>query len=204
MSMAVFCGIDWAEEHHDVAVVDTDGRLVAKRRIGEDAAGFGQLLEVLAEAGDSPETPIPVAIETTRSVAWCSASIWPAPVGSGCSRWTGRRSRRIQTGLVSASRSVARELRTAPGTTTIPLDLLSSHRLIPGEMQQPVAGRSNERVTVRAVLAVQCEQDPAFVSVVLLPPSMVGDRLVGVLVGQVIKVVIGNLDRESILFRAHR
>ena len=66
--MAVFCGIDWAEEHHDVAVVDTDGRLVAKRRIGEDAAGFGQLLEVLAEAGDSPETPIPVAIETTRGL----------------------------------------------------------------------------------------------------------------------------------------
>ena len=99
---------------------------------------------------------------------------------------------------------MARELRTVPGTTTIPLDLLSRYRLIPGEMQQPVAGRANERVTVRAFLAVQREQDPAFISVVLLPPSMVGDRLVGVLVGQVIKVVIGNLDRESIRFRAHR
>jgi hypothetical protein len=76
---------------------------------------------------------------------------------------------------------------------------LSGYRLIPGEVQQPVAGSANERVTVRAVLAVQGEQDSAFVSVVLLPPSMVGDGLVGVLVGQVSKVVIRNLDRESIL-----
>jgi hypothetical protein len=33
---------------------------------------------------------------------------------------------------------------------------------------------------------------------------MVGDQLVSVLVGQVLKIVVGNLDRESILFRAHR
>lgn len=66
--MAMSCGIDWSEDHHDVAVVDADGRLVAKRRIGDDAAGYGQLLEVLAEAGDRPETPIPVAIETARGL----------------------------------------------------------------------------------------------------------------------------------------
>lgn len=68
MPMAMSCGIDWSEDHHDVAVVDADGRLVAKRRIGDDAAGYGQLLEVLAEAGDRPETPIPVAIETARGL----------------------------------------------------------------------------------------------------------------------------------------
>jgi hypothetical protein len=53
-----------------------------------------------------------------------------------------------------------------PGTTTIPLGLFSSYRLIPGE-QKPVAGRANERATVRTVLAVQREQEPALVSVVL-------------------------------------
>lgn len=68
MAMAMSCGIDWSEEHHDVAVVDADGRLVAKRRIGDNAAGFQQLLELLAEAGDSPEAPVPVAIETTRGL----------------------------------------------------------------------------------------------------------------------------------------
>lgn len=36
----VYCGIDWAEKHHDVAVVDADGMLVAKRRIADSVAGF--------------------------------------------------------------------------------------------------------------------------------------------------------------------
>ena len=62
------CGIDWAEDHHDVALVDADGALVAKRRISDDAAGFGLLLQLLADAGDNAEDPIPVAIETTRGL----------------------------------------------------------------------------------------------------------------------------------------
>jgi transposase len=64
----VFCGIDWAEDHHDVALVDAEGKLVAKRRIGDDAAGFAALLHLLAAAGDSGEEPIPVAIETSRGL----------------------------------------------------------------------------------------------------------------------------------------
>src|ERR1044072_7669514 len=52
-SVAVFCGIDWAEDHHDIALVDQDGALLAKRRIGDDAAGVGGLLHLLARAGDS-------------------------------------------------------------------------------------------------------------------------------------------------------
>jgi transposase len=42
--------------------------LVAKRRISDDAVGFGLLLELLVDAGDSAEDPIPVAIETTRGL----------------------------------------------------------------------------------------------------------------------------------------
>jgi transposase len=64
----MFCGIDWAENHHDVAVVDAEGSLVAKRRIADDATGFAILLQVLADAGDSAEEPIPVAIETGRGL----------------------------------------------------------------------------------------------------------------------------------------
>jgi transposase len=64
----VFCGIDWAEDHHDVALVDAEGRLVAKRRIGDNAAGFATLLQMLAAAGDSSQQPIPVAIETSRGL----------------------------------------------------------------------------------------------------------------------------------------
>ncbi|MFD4198789.1 IS110 family RNA-guided transposase [Amycolatopsis thermoflava] len=66
--MKVFCGIDWAERHHDVALVDAEGKLVAKRRIAESADGFTELMAMLADAGDSRETPIPVAIETPRGL----------------------------------------------------------------------------------------------------------------------------------------
>jgi hypothetical protein len=64
----VTCGIDWARDHHDIALVDADGRLVAKRRIPESVAGFAELTAMLADAGDDPEDPIPVAIETPRAL----------------------------------------------------------------------------------------------------------------------------------------
>ena len=66
--MAVFCGIDWSEEHHDVAVIDAEGKLLARRRISDDAAGFGELLALLAQAGDGPDGVVPVAIETSRGL----------------------------------------------------------------------------------------------------------------------------------------
>ncbi|MGW3984067.1 IS110 family transposase [Streptomyces mirabilis] len=66
--VTVFCGIDWAERHHDIALVDEVGEVLAKRRISDDAAGYRMLLELLAEHGDSLESPIPVAIETSRGL----------------------------------------------------------------------------------------------------------------------------------------
>ncbi|MEU8393163.1 IS110 family transposase, partial [Micromonospora sp. NPDC048843] len=66
--MTVYCGIDWAEEHHDVAIVDDSAGLVARLRIGDDAAGYRQLIDLLADAGDNPQQPIPVAIETSRGL----------------------------------------------------------------------------------------------------------------------------------------
>jgi predicted NBD/HSP70 family sugar kinase len=64
----VFRGIDWAENHHDVALVDDTGHLLAKRRITDDEAGYRLLLDVLAEHGDTADEPIPVAIETGRGL----------------------------------------------------------------------------------------------------------------------------------------
>jgi transposase len=64
----VYCGIDWAEDHHDVAIVDSDGTRLAKLRIRDDAAGYRQLLDLLAGHGDSPGSPIPIAIETNRGL----------------------------------------------------------------------------------------------------------------------------------------
>ncbi len=67
-TLTVTCGIDWAEKHHDVALVDDNGVLIAKGRISESVDGFNTLLSMLAEAGDSSEDPIPVAIETPRGL----------------------------------------------------------------------------------------------------------------------------------------
>ena len=83
----VFCGIDWAENHHDIALVDAEGKLVAKRRIADSVAGFADLTAMMAEAGDCQDAPIPVAIETSRGllVAALRASgrpVWAARCGS--------------------------------------------------------------------------------------------------------------------------
>ena len=58
--MDVFCGIDCAEDHHDIALAGRDGKLLARRRISDDAAGLAALLELLGEHGDGPEDPVPV------------------------------------------------------------------------------------------------------------------------------------------------
>lgn len=77
--MTITCGIDWAENHHDVALVDEAGQLVTKRHIGDDAEGYRQLLNMLAETGDSPKNRIPVAVETARGLLFA------------CLRATGRK-----------------------------------------------------------------------------------------------------------------
>ncbi|SDC56807.1 IS110 family transposase [Rhodococcus tukisamuensis] len=69
-----YCGIDWADDHHDIAVIDDTGTVLAKERVRNDADGFARQLEILADAGDSPEDPIPIAIaiETDRGL-WVAA-----------------------------------------------------------------------------------------------------------------------------------
>jgi hypothetical protein len=44
--MRLWCGIDWSEKHQDIAVVDDNGRLVAKQRIAESAAGLSTATEI--------------------------------------------------------------------------------------------------------------------------------------------------------------
>ena len=66
--MSLFCGIDWGERQHDVAVVDDAGVVRARARIGNDACGLQALLALLADLGDSPAAAIRVAIETPRGL----------------------------------------------------------------------------------------------------------------------------------------
>lgn len=67
----IFCGIDWAERHHDVAVVDERGVTLGTCRISDDAAGLSAVLALLsehagAEAGEF--VAVDVALETDRGL----------------------------------------------------------------------------------------------------------------------------------------
>jgi len=66
--LGLYCGIDWATAHHDVAVIDDDGKVVARGRVSNDAAGLAALLILLAEAGDSSDHRVPIGIETDRGL----------------------------------------------------------------------------------------------------------------------------------------
>jgi len=65
--LTISCGIDWAEAHHDLALVDHDGKVVARERIGTGVAGFTRVGELIAEHGGSP-ADTPVAIETDKNL----------------------------------------------------------------------------------------------------------------------------------------
>src|SRR6202008_3627912 len=98
---AVTCGIDWSERHHDVALVDANGKLVAKRRINDSVEGFTVLVGMLADAGDGEADPIPVAIETPRGLLVAALratgrrvyAINPLAVARYRERWTVARSK---------------------------------------------------------------------------------------------------------------
>src|SRR5918998_5232773 len=133
--LTVFCGIDWAQDQHDVALVNADGKLITKRRISDDTAGFAALLQVLTDAGDSVEEPIPVAIETGRGLL------------VACLRATGRKVFAINPMAVSRYRdrhSVARKKSDA-GDALVLAHILrtdqSAHRPLPAdsELAQAIA-----------------------------------------------------------------
>ena len=64
----LWCGIDWAERHHDVAVVDDAGQVVLKERISDDAAGFTRLVELIVELRPDGLRGLPIAIETAQGL----------------------------------------------------------------------------------------------------------------------------------------
>ena len=66
--MSLTCGIDWAVDHHDVAVVDHAGVVVSEARVPNDATGVAQLWELLEAAGERPDALTPVAIETSKGL----------------------------------------------------------------------------------------------------------------------------------------
>ena len=74
--MRLFVGDDWAEDHHDVEVMDGAGKVLAKRRLPEGVAGIAQLHGLIgAHLGeDADEAEVIVGIETDRG-PWVTALI---------------------------------------------------------------------------------------------------------------------------------
>jgi transposase len=60
----IFAGIDWSETHHDVCVMDVEGRVLGKGRVPDGVQGVAQLHEVVAEyAADPSEVAIGIEID---------------------------------------------------------------------------------------------------------------------------------------------
>ena len=67
----IFVGDDWAEDHHDVYLMDDAGARLASRRLPEGLAGIRQLHELIAGHAAEP-TEVILGIETDRGL-WVAA-----------------------------------------------------------------------------------------------------------------------------------
>jgi transposase len=67
----IFVGDDWAEDHHDVCVMDETGTRLASRRLPEGLEGIGGFHELVADLINEPGEVV-IGIETDRGV-WVHA-----------------------------------------------------------------------------------------------------------------------------------
>jgi transposase len=73
--LRLLVGDDWAEDHHDVELMDASGRVLARARLPEGVAGMARLHAMIAgQAGDADpdEVQVLVGIETDRG-PWVAA-----------------------------------------------------------------------------------------------------------------------------------
>jgi transposase len=71
--LVIFVGDDWAEDHHDVYLMNEAGQRLASRRFPEGLAGIRGLHELIATHAEEPGQ-VMVGIETDRGL-WASALI---------------------------------------------------------------------------------------------------------------------------------
>ena len=74
--MRLFVGDDWAEDHHDVEVMNEAGKVLAKKRLPEGAAGMTQLHGLIGRhvPEDADDAEVVIGIETDRG-PWVAALI---------------------------------------------------------------------------------------------------------------------------------
>jgi transposase len=72
----LFAGDDWAEDHHDIELMDASGRVLARARLPQGAAGMARLHAMIGEqlAEDGDDVEVAVGIETDRGL-WVQALV---------------------------------------------------------------------------------------------------------------------------------
>jgi len=68
--MMWYAGIDWADQHHDVAVIDEQGKQIAKQRVPHTVEGLADLIAFLKATGDVAQHPDHLAciLETNKGL----------------------------------------------------------------------------------------------------------------------------------------
>jgi hypothetical protein len=84
----IFVGDDWAEDHHDVHLMDETGARLASRRLPEGLAGIGEFHQLLARHAEEPDQVV-IGIETDRGL-WVDALVAAAIRCMRSIRWPRR------------------------------------------------------------------------------------------------------------------
>jgi transposase len=75
--LRLFVGDDWAEDHHDIELMDGSGRRLAKARLPEGVAGMARLHAMIGDqVGETPDedAEVVIGIETDRG-PWVAALV---------------------------------------------------------------------------------------------------------------------------------
>jgi hypothetical protein len=72
----LFAGDDWAEDHHDVELMDAAGRVLARRRLPEGVAGMARLHDLIGQqlGEEDQDAEVVIGIETDRG-PWVAALV---------------------------------------------------------------------------------------------------------------------------------
>jgi transposase len=132
----IFVGNDWADDHHDVCVMDSEGTVLAERRFPEGLAGMSQLQELIAAHADDPsgvligsETDQGMWVEYLLAAGFGVCAVNPKSVA--------RYRERIRPGGGKSDRSDAR--------------LLADMVRTDGHLHRRVAGNTENATAVRAL-----------------------------------------------------
>src|SRR5258708_2726962 len=75
-TLRLFVGDDWAEDHHDVELMDAAGQVLAKARLPEGVAGMTRLHALIGRhlGEDAEAAEVVIGIETDRG-PWVAALV---------------------------------------------------------------------------------------------------------------------------------